>query len=55
MRLAERDGVTRMELRFRFDSTKRMKQLEEWGAFDVFPQSVAQMDAILDPPIQEVP
>jgi len=47
VRLAERDGVTRMELRFRFDSTKRMKQLEEWGAFEVFPQSVAQMDEVL--------
>ena len=39
--------VTRMELRFRFDSVKRMKQLEEWGAFEVFPQSVAQMDDVL--------
>ena len=41
VRLAEQDGVTRMELRFTFDSAKRMKQLEEWGAFEVFPQSVA--------------
>jgi uncharacterized protein YndB with AHSA1/START domain len=57
VRLAGQDGVTRMELRFRFDSAKRMKQLEEWGAFEVFPQSVAQMDAVLadDNPTQEAP
>jgi hypothetical protein len=24
-----------------------MDQLERWGAFEVFPQSVAQMDAVL--------
>jgi uncharacterized protein YndB with AHSA1/START domain len=47
MRLAERDGGTRMELRFIFDSTEHMERLEQWGAFDVFPQSVAQMDALL--------
>jgi uncharacterized protein YndB with AHSA1/START domain len=46
-RLTERDGVTRLELRFMFDSRERMEQLERWGAFDVFPQSVAQMDALL--------
>ena len=57
VRLAEQDGVTRMELRFKFDSAKRMKQLEEWGAFEIFPQSVAQMDAVLadDNPTQEGP
>ena len=50
-------ACTRMVLRFRFDSVKRMKQLEEWGAFEVFPQSVAQMDAVLadDNPPQEAP
>jgi hypothetical protein len=36
-----------MELRFMFDSTEHMEQLERWGAFDVFPQSVDQMDALL--------
>lgn len=46
-RLAERDGGTRMELRFRFASRERMDQLEQLGAFAVFPQSVAQMDAVL--------
>jgi uncharacterized protein YndB with AHSA1/START domain len=47
MRLAEQDGVTRMELRFEFASTEHMRRLERWGAFDVFPQSVGQMDALL--------
>ena len=47
VRLAERDGGTRMELRFRFASTDHMDMLERWGAFDVFPLSVAQMDALI--------
>jgi uncharacterized protein YndB with AHSA1/START domain len=47
MRLTERDGGTRMELRFVFDSLERVEQLERLGAFDVFPQSVGQMDALL--------
>ena len=41
------DGGTRMELRFVFASSERMRQLERWGAFEVFPQSVGQMDALL--------
>jgi uncharacterized protein YndB with AHSA1/START domain len=47
MRLAEQDGRTRMELRFVFASPEHMEQLERWGAFEVFPQSVGQMDAVL--------
>ena len=47
MRLTEHEGGTRMELRFVFESREHMEQLERWGAFEVFPQSVAQMDAIL--------
>jgi uncharacterized protein YndB with AHSA1/START domain len=47
VRLTEHDGGTRMELRFGFDSRERMEQLERLGAFDVFPQSVGQMDAVL--------
>jgi uncharacterized protein YndB with AHSA1/START domain len=47
VRLTEQGGRTRMELRFIFDSTEHMEQLERWGAFDVFPQSVRQMDALL--------
>lgn len=48
MRLSERDRGTRMELRFVFDSAEHMERLEHWGAFAVFPQSVGQMDAVLD-------
>ena len=47
VRLTDRDGGTRMELRFVFQSRERMEQLERGGAFEVFPQSVAQMDSIL--------
>jgi uncharacterized protein YndB with AHSA1/START domain len=47
VQLTERDGRTRMELRFVFGSSEHMEQLERWGAFDVFPQSVGQMDALL--------
>ena len=47
MRLTEHGAGTRMELRFAFESTEHMDRLERWGAFAVFPQSVAQMDAII--------
>ena len=47
MQLAEHEGGTRMEVRFVFQSPEHMEQLERWGAFEVFPQSVAQMDAVL--------
>ena len=47
VRLAEQDGGTRMELRFVFESSEHMEQLERWGAFDVFSQSVRQMDDVL--------
>ena len=47
VRLAEHDGGTRMHLRFVFESTQHMERLERGGAFDVFPQSVGQMDALL--------
>lgn len=45
--LSEHNGRTRMQLRFVFQSREHMNQLERWGAFDVFPESVGQMDAIL--------
>ena len=47
VRLSEQDTVTRMVLRFIFASGEHMERLERWGAFEVFPQSVAQMDALL--------
>ena len=28
--------------------SRALEQLERWGAFEVFPQSVAQMDALLE-------
>jgi uncharacterized protein YndB with AHSA1/START domain len=47
MRLSDHDGGARMMLRFTFESREHMEQLERRGAFDVFPQSVGQMDAVL--------
>jgi uncharacterized protein YndB with AHSA1/START domain len=47
MRLTEQDRVTRMELRFVFASREHMQRLERRGAFEVFPQSVGQMDDVL--------
>jgi uncharacterized protein YndB with AHSA1/START domain len=47
VRLSEQDTVTRMVLRFIFASGEHMERLERWGAFEVFPQSVGQMDALL--------
>jgi uncharacterized protein YndB with AHSA1/START domain len=47
MRLTERDGGTRMELRFVFDSREHMEQHERLGTFEGIPQSVAQMDAVV--------
>jgi len=47
VRLAEHVDGTRVEMRFAFASREHMDQLERWGAFEVFPQSVAQMDALL--------
>ena len=56
MVLTEHDGGTRMELRFVFASAEHMERLERWGAVDVFPQSVGQMDALLaQPNHQEAP
>jgi hypothetical protein len=56
VRLTEQDGGTRMELRFIFDSSEHMEQLERWGAFEIFPQSGGQMDAVLaDNPTQGAP
>jgi uncharacterized protein YndB with AHSA1/START domain len=50
VRLTEHGSGTRMELRFVFESGEYMDQLERWGAFEVFPQSVGQMDAVLASP-----
>ena len=47
MRLSEHNRGTRMQLRFIFESREHMEQLERMGAFEVFPQSLGQMDALL--------
>jgi uncharacterized protein YndB with AHSA1/START domain len=47
VRLTEHDNGTRMQLRFTFESSEHMQRLERRGAFDVYPQSVGQMDALL--------
>jgi uncharacterized protein YndB with AHSA1/START domain len=47
VRLAAHAGGTRMVLRFTFESRAHMEQVERQGAFDVFPQSVGQMDVVL--------
>jgi uncharacterized protein YndB with AHSA1/START domain len=49
MQLGEHDGRTRMRLRFVYESREYMEQLERWGALEVYPQSVGQMDALLRP------
>jgi uncharacterized protein YndB with AHSA1/START domain len=47
MRLSEHAGGTRMQLRFVFDSSEDMRQLERWGMFEGILRSVGQMDALL--------
>ena len=47
VRLAEQDGRTRMELRFMFESTQHMEQVERLGALEGIRQAVGQMDAVL--------
>ena len=53
VRLTEHDGGTRMRLRFIFASGEHMERLQRSGAFEVFPQSVGQMDALLGQSTQE--
>jgi uncharacterized protein YndB with AHSA1/START domain len=47
VRLTERDGGTRMEVRSVFDSREQMERLVRIGAPEIFVQSVGQMDALL--------
>jgi uncharacterized protein YndB with AHSA1/START domain len=49
VRLTEQGAGTRMEMRFVFESREHMERLERSGAFDVFSQSFAQTDALLNP------
>jgi uncharacterized protein YndB with AHSA1/START domain len=47
VRLSERDGGTRMEIRSTYDSREEMDKLLEMGAAEGLQQSVGQMDALL--------
>ena len=47
MRLSDRDGGTRMELRSTFDSREQMEQLVDMGVAEGLQQAVGQMDALL--------
>ena len=47
MRLSEREGGTRMEMRSTFDSLEQMEQIIEMGAVEGMQQSIGQMDALL--------
>ena len=48
IRLGERDGRTRMELRFTYSSRDHMDRIERMGAFEAIPQCVSQMDPVLE-------
>jgi uncharacterized protein YndB with AHSA1/START domain len=48
VRLTEQQGGTRMEIRSIFASREHMEQLVRLGAMEIFTQSIAQMDAVLD-------
>jgi uncharacterized protein YndB with AHSA1/START domain len=47
VRLSERDGSTRMEIRSAYDSRDEMDKLIEMGAVEGLQQSVGQMDGLL--------
>jgi uncharacterized protein YndB with AHSA1/START domain len=47
MRLIERDGGTRMELRSFFESREQMEQVLAMGALEGLREAVGQMDALL--------
>jgi uncharacterized protein YndB with AHSA1/START domain len=47
VRLTERDGGTRMEVRSVFDSREQMERLLDMGVAEGMRQAVGQMDALL--------
>jgi uncharacterized protein YndB with AHSA1/START domain len=47
MRLSERDGGTRMELRSSFESRESMERVLDMGAAEGLREAVGQMDALL--------
>jgi uncharacterized protein YndB with AHSA1/START domain len=48
VRLTERDGATRMEMRMGFESREDMEKLVSMGTVEGLQQAVGQMDALLD-------
>jgi uncharacterized protein YndB with AHSA1/START domain len=47
VQFTERDGGTRMVVRSMYDSREEMERVARLGAFDVFAETVGQMDALL--------
>jgi hypothetical protein len=47
VRLREREGGTRMEVRSIYASREHMEQIVRLGAVEIFVQSIGQMDALL--------
>jgi uncharacterized protein YndB with AHSA1/START domain len=47
VQLRERDGGTRMEMRFRFESREDMEKLVEMGTPEGLQQAIGQVDALL--------
>jgi uncharacterized protein YndB with AHSA1/START domain len=47
VRLTERDGGTRMEIRQSFESREEMERMVEMGTLEGLRESVGQMDAVL--------
>jgi uncharacterized protein YndB with AHSA1/START domain len=50
IRLTERDGGTRMEIRATFESREDMDQWASMGTVEGLQQAVGQMDALLSRP-----
>jgi Fe2+ transport system protein FeoA len=48
MRLSQRDGGTRMEVRSIFDSREQMEQLDRMGMTEGWKLAVSQMDGLLE-------
>jgi uncharacterized protein YndB with AHSA1/START domain len=48
VRLSERDGGTRMEMRSRFESREDMQRMVDMGTADGLQQAVSQIDGLLE-------
>jgi Fe2+ transport system protein FeoA len=47
VRLTERDGGTRMEIRSQFESREAMERMVDMGTVDGLQQAVGQIDGLL--------